>query len=111
MLTGVVEAADLFSRLERLKSAPARRSAAEDLSILILANIGSISTVKLTIECGLADCKPDRSNSLPRDLAALMEAHGRLFKLLRQSGGDDNARAKCLIDLLQLELIWLGKMW
>jgi hypothetical protein len=40
-----------------------------------------------------------------------MEMHRQLFKLLGRPGGDDNARAKCLLDLLQLELIWFGKMW
>jgi hypothetical protein len=107
----VVEAEDVFAKLRRLRSESARQSEAEWLCMMILGNIDSISHVKIAMEHFLADCHVDRSGPLPKSLSTLMDAHGRQYSLMRQPGGDDNARAKRLLRLLQLELIWFGQMW
>ena len=111
VFTVVVEAEDVFSKLKRLRSVRARLCESDWLSTVIFANMQSIDRVKLVIDFSLADCKVDRLNSLPKDLSVLMETHHRLFKLLDHPWADDNGRAKCVVDLLQLELIWFGKMW
>ncbi len=107
---GVIEAERVFARLRMLKSERARRDESETLAIYLLANIQSLFSVKM-LEILLTDCKVDRAAPLPRTLSALMTEHSRVFRQMTTPNCNDNGRARLLLRLIQLEMIWFGQMW
>ncbi|MEQ1832786.1 MAG: hypothetical protein ABL977_06990 [Candidatus Eisenbacteria bacterium] len=107
----IVDVDFAFRRLAKLKSERARWGEWTWATTMISANMDSIMKVKWTIESCIAGCKVDRSKPLPKSLAELEREHRKLFELVGRPGGDDNERARRLIRILQLELIWFGQMW
>jgi hypothetical protein len=109
--TVIVDADYSFRRLERLKSKDELRSEAFSLCMMISANMDSIRDVKQTVEFLIADCHVERSRPLPKSVSALTREHGELLQLIGKRGGNDNLRARRVLRVLQLELIWFGQMW
>jgi len=107
----IVDADFAFKRLAALQSERAQWSEWFGLTTMISANMDSIGKAKWTLEHGIGGCKVDRSLPLPKSLSVLIREHSELFKLIAKSGGDDTERARRVLRILQLELIWFGQMW
>jgi len=106
----VVKSQFVFTRIKKLRSNRRREYWTDWHCGTIFGSLESYASVKLVGE-SILGIKIEHRESLPRNVNALMRAHGELYHGLWASDRADNDRVKVLLQLIQLELVWFGHMW
>jgi hypothetical protein len=109
MVTVSVECDDLMRKWGTRLWQAVGRAAADDICNMIVANIDDYTTFKdWFVVCWHTPIKRPRSTVTLRQLVA---EHGRLMKRMRGKAMELDKRVELLLQLMQLQMIFVGYMW
>ena len=106
----VVEVELVFRKLQRLRTARARMDWVEYLCTSIRSAMRWHEEVKASV-VGVPGVRPLHSDRLPPSVRAIVRAHSRLYRRLWLTPRRAEDLLSVLLELIRLELLWLGHMW